>query len=105
MVVKDNQTLVVGGLILEKRDGTREGLPILSRIPVLGYLFGSTKSQVTKTELVLLISPRVINSIEEGDVLTEQVKERVLTLKKGIGQYGIKKKVEEFHPLQEKVQP
>ena len=105
MVVKDNQTLVVGGLILEKRDGTREGLPILSRIPVLGYLFGSTKSQVTKTELVLLISPRVINTIEEGDVLTEQVKERVLTLKKGIGQYGIKKKVEEFHPLQEKPKP
>ena len=105
MVVKDNQTLVVGGLILETRDGTREGIPVLSKIPILGYLFGSTKSQVTKTELVLLISPRVVNTIEEGDALTEQVKDRVLTLKKGIGQFGIKKKLEEFHPLQEKGQP
>jgi general secretion pathway protein D len=105
MVVKDNQTLVVGGLILEKRDGTREGLPGLSKIPIFGYLFGSTKTQVTKTELVLLISPRVVNNIEEGDALTEQVKDRVLTLKKGIGQFGIKKKLEEFHPLQEKGQP
>jgi general secretion pathway protein D len=105
MVVKDNQTLVVGGLIYEKRDGSREGLPVLSKIPILGYLFGSTKSQVTKTELVLLISPRVVNTIEEGDLLTEQVKDRVLTLKKGIGQFGVKKKLEEFHPLQEKGQP
>ena len=105
MVVKDNQTLVIGGLILETRDGTREGIPVLSKIPILGYLFGSTKSQVRKTELVLLISPRVVNTIEEGDALTEQVKDRVLTLKKGIGQFGIKKKLEEFHPLQEKDQP
>jgi general secretion pathway protein D len=105
MVVKDNQTLVVGGLILETRDGTREGLPGLSRIPLLGYLFGSTKTQVTKTELVLLISPRVVNNIEEGETLTEQVKDRVLTLKKGIGQFGIPRKTEEFHPLQEKDQP
>jgi general secretion pathway protein D len=105
MVVKDNQTLVVGGLILENRDGTREGIPGLSKIPVLGYLFGTTKTQVRKTELVLLISPRVVNSVEEGDALTEQVKDRVLTLKEGIGQFGIKKKLEEFHPLQEKPQP
>ena len=105
MVVKDNQTLVVGGLILETRDGTREGIPVLSKIPILGYLFGSTKSQVRKTELVLLISPRIVNNVDEGDALTEQVKNRVLTLKEGIGQFGIKKKLEEFHPLQEKGQP
>jgi len=105
MVVKDNQTLVVGGLILETRDGTREGIPVLSKIPILGYLFGSTKSQVRKTELVLLISPRIVNNVDEGDALTEQVKNRVLTLKEGIGQFGIKRKLEEFHPLLEKGQP
>jgi general secretion pathway protein D len=102
MVVKDQQTLVVGGLILENRDGTREGIPGLNKLPVIGYLFGSTKSHVVKTELVLLISPRVVNNVAEGDALTEQVKERVLTLKEGIGQFGVKRKLEEFHPLQEK---
>ena len=100
MMVKDNQTLVIGGLILENRDGTREGLPWLSKIPVFGYLFGSTKATVRKTELVLLISPRVVNTVEEGDLLTQQVKDRVLTLKEGIGQFGIRKPGGEFTPLQ-----
>jgi len=105
MVVKDNQTLVVGGLILETRDGTREGIPGLNKLPLIGYLFGTTKSQVRKTELVLLISPRVVNTVEEGDALTQQVTNRVLTLKEGIGQFGRKREIEEFHPLQEKAQP
>ncbi len=87
MVVKDDQTLVVGGLIQEKRDNTREGLPGLSRLPVLGYLFGSSKAQVSKTELVLLITPRVVETVAEGDQLTRGIQERVLTLKKGIAEF------------------
>ena len=43
---------------------------------------------MTKTELVLMITPRVVNNVEEGDRLTQQVKDRVLTLKKGIGEFG-----------------
>ncbi len=87
MVVKDNQTLVIGGLIQENRNNSRTGLPWLSRIPILGALFGSTTNTVRKTELVLLITPHVVNNVEEGEVLTRQVKDRVLTLKKGIEQY------------------
>ncbi|MHB8834715.1 MAG: type II secretion system secretin GspD [Candidatus Methylomirabilia bacterium] len=84
MVVKDSQTLVIGGLIQETRTNAREGLPWLNRIPILGYLFGSTNSSVKKTELVLMITPHVVNNVEEGDELTRQVRDRVLTLKKGI---------------------
>ncbi len=87
MVVKHNQTLVVGGLIQEKRDSSREGLPGLNKIPVLGYLFGSTTAKVSKTELVLLITPRVVSSVEDGEALTRQIRDRVLTLKKGIEQF------------------
>jgi len=87
MVVKDNQTLVVGGIIQEKRESTRQGIPWLSKIPVLGYLFGSTGIAVTKTELVLLITPRVVDTVEEGDRLTQEVRDRVLTLKKGIDEF------------------
>jgi general secretion pathway protein D len=87
MVVKDNQTLVVGGLIQEKRDNSRDGLPWLSKIPIIGFLFGSTSTGVTKTELVVLITPRVVNSVEEGEALTNQIRERVLTLKKGLDQF------------------
>jgi general secretion pathway protein D len=96
MVVKDNQTLVVGGLIQEKRDKSRDGLPWLSRIPIIGVLFGSTSATVTKTELVVLITPRVVNSVEDGDRLTRQVRDRVLTLKQGL---------EQFPSLERKVAP
>ena len=87
MVVKDNQTLVVGGLIAEKRTNSQEGLPWLKNIPIIGYLFGSKSTTLTRTELVLMITPRVVKTVEEGDRLTQQVKERVLTLKKGIGEF------------------
>ncbi len=87
MVVKDNQTLVVGGLIQETRTNTHSGLPWLSRIPIIGFLFGRTTAVVKKTELVVLITPHVVNNVEEGDLLTRQVRDRVLTLKQGIDQF------------------
>jgi len=84
MVVKDNQTLVIGGLIDEQKDYSREGLPYLSKIPVLGYLFGVTKEKISKTELVLLITPRVVTNPMEGNDVCQMLRNRVLTLKEGI---------------------
>lgn len=84
MVVKDNQTLVIGGLMEEITDKSREGLPYLSRIPYLGPLFGKTVDQIRKTELVLLITPRVIANPEEGNQVSKMIRDRVLTLKEGI---------------------
>jgi general secretion pathway protein D len=96
MVVKDDQTLVVGGLIQETRTNSREGLPWLNKLPIFGFLFGSNQTRLVKTELVLFITPRVVDTVEEGDVLTRQVQNRVLTLKKGI---------EGFPSLERKVKP
>ena len=84
MVVRDNQTLVIGGLMEEITDKSREGLPYLSRIPYLGPLFGVTVDKVRKTELVLLITPRVIANPEEGNEVSSMIRDRVLTLKEGI---------------------
>lgn len=91
MVVKDNQTLVVGGLIQETHNNSRSGLPWLSKIPIIGYLFGKTSASVKKTELVLLITPHVVNNVEEGELLTNQARDRVLTLKKGIEEFRVLK--------------
>ena len=52
MVLLNNQTLVLGGLIQSKRTFIRTGIPFLNRIPVLGYLFGSTEETIEKTELL-----------------------------------------------------
>ncbi|HEY5999254.1 MAG TPA: type II secretion system secretin GspD, partial [bacterium] len=87
MVVRDNQTLVVGGLIQQKVTTSRTGVPGLYKLPIIGYLFGNKSNVVNRTELVLLITPRVVESVEEGDRLTRAIQERVLTLKKGISEF------------------
>ena len=53
VVLLNNQTLVLGGLIQNKRTFIRTGIPLLNRIPVLGYLFGATEEKIEKTFHVL----------------------------------------------------
>ena len=66
VVLRDNQTLVLGGLIRTRRASTKQGIPWLSKIPVIGFLFGSTADRIERTELLLLITPRVIGDPSEG---------------------------------------
>jgi general secretion pathway protein D len=74
VVLLNNQTLVLGGLIQSKRSLIRSGIPFLSRIPVLGYLFGSTEELIEKTELLLLITPRVIGTALDAARVTDQMR-------------------------------
>ncbi len=60
--VNSGQTMVMGGLIGETRTNTSEGLPLISRIPLLGALFGAQAVKSNRTELVLFITPRVVES-------------------------------------------
>ncbi len=70
LAVQDGQTIVIGGLIRDKSDRTREGIPFLSKIPLLGYLFGSTTREKTRSEIVLLLTPKVIRNQQEAENLT-----------------------------------
>lgn len=74
VVLLNNQTLVMGGLIQNKRTFIRNGLPFLSKIPVFGYLFGSTEEKIEKTELLLLITPRVIGTALDAARVTDQMR-------------------------------
>ncbi len=74
VVLLNNQTLVLGGLIQSKRTFIKTGIPFLNRIPVLGYLFGSTEEKIEKTELLLLITPRVVGTPVDAARVTEQMK-------------------------------
>jgi general secretion pathway protein D len=74
VVLLNNQTLVLGGLIQNKRTFIKTGIPFLNRIPVLGYLFGSTEEKIEKTELLLLITPRVVGTAVDAARVTEQMK-------------------------------
>ncbi len=83
-IVKDGHTLVIGGLISEQTTHSRSGIPLLSDIPLIGWLFGSTSVTKTKTELLVMVTPRVISSQEEADKLVNEFKERVRTIKERI---------------------
>ncbi len=74
VVLLNNQTLVLGGLIQNKRTFIRTGIPLLNRIPVLGYLFGATEEKIEKTELLLLVTPRVVGTAVDANRVTEQMK-------------------------------
>ena len=62
VVLLNNQTLVLGGLIQDKLTTTDRGIPLLKDIPLIGYMFGFTERLIEKTELLLLITPRVVGT-------------------------------------------
>ena len=74
VVLLNNQTLVLGGLIQNKRTLNRTGIPLLNRIPILGLLFGSVEEKIEKTELVLLITPRVVGTALDAARITDEMR-------------------------------
>jgi general secretion pathway protein D len=64
--VRDGETLALGGMIQEQRSRSNDGLPFLSRIPLIGGLFGSDDRQTTRSELVVLLTPHVIRTEEDS---------------------------------------
>lgn len=77
VVVKSGQTLVLGGLIRDNRTEAQGGLPILYKIPVLGSLFGNTSEALDRTELVVLITPKVVQNSQEAEQVTEEIKRKM----------------------------
>ncbi|MCH7549033.1 MAG: pilus assembly protein N-terminal domain-containing protein [Candidatus Krumholzibacteriota bacterium] len=67
--LKDQETLVIGGLFLEEETRVRTRVPILGHIPLLGYLFSDTRNVKTVSELILVISPRIIHAEPPGVVV------------------------------------
>jgi type IV pilus secretin PilQ/predicted competence protein len=58
--IPDGRTIVIAGLIDTQIDNTWTGLPFLSRIPILGYLFRNTVDATTKQELVVILTPHIL---------------------------------------------
>jgi general secretion pathway protein D len=77
LTTADNQTVVLGGLIREDRTRTKAGIPGLSKMPIIGPLFGSDAITKERTELLVLITPHIITNMEEGARITQDMKEKV----------------------------
>jgi len=74
VVLLNNQTLVLGGLIQDKRTINQRGIPVLAKIPVLGFLFGFKENLLEKSELVLLITPRVVGTPVDAQRITDEMR-------------------------------
>lgn len=82
LVAQDGETIIIGGLIREDITKARSGIPFLSKIPILGYLFGSTDNITTRNELIILLTPHVMRNIQEAkDVTSDYVNRFVKTTK------------------------
>jgi hypothetical protein len=71
------QTVALGGLIQNQVNKRKSGVPILSDIAGLGLLFSTTNDTTMRTELLVLITPRIIRSGSDAAVVTNELRERV----------------------------
>jgi general secretion pathway protein D len=74
VVLVNNQTLVLGGLIQERRTIDDRGVPFFKNIPLIGFLFGFKGLKIEKTELLMLITPRVVGTAVDAARLTEEMR-------------------------------
>ncbi len=74
--LRDGQTLVIAGILKEKKNEVIRGVPFLSKIPLLGNLFRRTEQRSERTELVILITPTVVAG-RTADQLTRQERESI----------------------------
>jgi general secretion pathway protein D len=77
VAVQSGETVALGGLITDNRERGSSGLPILSRIPIIGALFGSRTNSTRRTELLVMLTPSVIGSQQEARAVTAELRRRM----------------------------
>ena len=83
VIVDDNSTVVIGGLIDDKFTETETKVPLLGDIPLLGWLFKSRKKEREKTNLYVFLTPHVINNKADAENLYKKKKEHIDEIGKG----------------------
>lgn len=81
IMVHDGETIALGGLIREDSSDAKDGIPIVSEIPVLGPLFGTTNRSRGRTELIVLMSPRVVRGLNDERAMTDDLRNRIRALR------------------------
>ncbi|MCX5839681.1 MAG: type II secretion system secretin GspD [Deltaproteobacteria bacterium] len=77
LTVKHNQTIVIGGLISSTKSDAATGVPWLVNIPLIRWLFGTETTNASKAELIVMITPRVITSLDDVDAVSEEFKKKI----------------------------
>ncbi len=77
VVISDGQTIALGGLIQDSSNTNTSGVPGVSKVPLLGALFRNRRNTIKRTELLVLITPRVIRNGQESRAITAELRRRI----------------------------
>ena len=77
VAVQDGETIALGGMIKDSRSRERSGIPVLQDIPYVGNLFGTTTNTGTRTELLVMITPHVIQGVQKLRNLTDDLRRKL----------------------------
>jgi general secretion pathway protein D len=77
VVVRDGETIALGGIIQENRTTSKNRVPLLGDIPYVGALFGNTSRSSQRTELIILLTPTVIRDTNEAQQATAEFRQKL----------------------------
>lgn len=80
VAINSGETVALGGLIRDINDNSVSGVPVVSEIPLLGNLFKTTSDVVRRTELLVLLTPRVIRDRVDARIVTDELRKRLRSL-------------------------
>jgi general secretion pathway protein D len=80
VAVNSGDTIILGGLIIEDRNTSEAGLPLLHKVPGVGALFGRKEDNQTRTELIVLITPRAVADSTAALQVTDEFRRRLQKL-------------------------
>lgn len=80
VAVQSGDTIAMGGLMRDTAQRTRSGLPWLTDIPVIGLLAGQFNNNAKRSELLLLLNPRVIEQPQQARDLTAELRAKIDTM-------------------------
>lgn len=85
IIVKDGQTIVIGGLVSDRERTAENKTPLLGDIPLLGNLFKQKQKLNQKLNLIILLTPRIVETDEDvQNILEEEQKRRMLLQERGL---------------------
>ncbi|MFZ4480704.1 MAG: type II secretion system secretin GspD, partial [Rhodoferax sp.] len=80
VAVRSGETLVLGGLIRDNTTNGKSGLPGLQDLPIIGSLFGTNSTSTNRTELVVIITPRVVRTVQDMRQIGQDLRDSMKTL-------------------------
>jgi general secretion pathway protein D len=81
--VTSGQTVLLAGLISERNQQTRSGVPGLREIKILGDVFGNTSNTKSRSEIIIFIKTKLIRNSLDASAVTEEFRERLQTMRGG----------------------